>query len=107
MTLARTIWRTTRIRPLPGDAGPRCQICAFYHGTHCNYRLWPDWTSLGDRVFAPGRSVKLYDNAPGAGEKALGLIQGSLDELHEFGLITAPPATILRRISIVGSLRDA
>jgi L-gulonate 3-dehydrogenase len=54
-----------------------------------------------------GHPVNLYDNTPGAAEKALGLIQEGLDELHGFGLITEPPATVLRRISVAGSLRDA
>lgn len=59
-------------------------------------------------VFArAGHPVKLYDNAPGAADKALGLIEEGLRELKQYGLIGEDPAAVARRVSAAGSLVDA
>jgi L-gulonate 3-dehydrogenase len=56
-------------------------------------------------VFArAGHPVKLFDNAPGAAEKALGLIEEGLRELKQFGLVDGDPVAITRRVS---TLADA
>ena len=59
-------------------------------------------------VFArAGHDVKLYDNAPGAVEKAIKLIEEGLGELKDAGLISESPAEIMKRIAPAGSLEDA
>ena len=59
-------------------------------------------------VFArAGRSVKVYDAAPGAAQKALGLIEEGLRELHEFGLIGELPGVVAKRITTTATLREA
>lgn len=59
-------------------------------------------------VFArAGHPVKMYDTAPGAVEKALGLIEEGLGELKNAGLINDAPAVIIKRVSGAKSLEDA
>ncbi|HYJ19085.1 MAG TPA: 3-hydroxyacyl-CoA dehydrogenase [Burkholderiales bacterium] len=59
-------------------------------------------------VFArAGHSVKLYDAAPGAAEKALGLIREGLQELNEFGLIAESADVVAKRVTAVATLADA
>ena len=59
-------------------------------------------------VFArAGHSVKMYDNAPGAVDRAIGLIAEGLGELNNAGLIDEAPADIVKRISASTSLADA
>ena len=59
-------------------------------------------------VFArAGYQVKLYDNAPGATAKALGLIAAELEELHRFKLITELPSVVLQRVRAVATLAEA
>lgn len=59
-------------------------------------------------VFArAGHPVRLYDNAPGAAEKALTLIEEGLRELREFKLISEDPAAVAKRVTVAGSLADA
>ena len=59
-------------------------------------------------VFArAGHPVKLYDNAPGAVDKALELIEEGLRELQNAGLIDEAPADIMKRIAAAQSLEDA
>jgi L-gulonate 3-dehydrogenase len=59
-------------------------------------------------VFArAGHPVKLFDNAPGAAEKALGLIEEGLRELKQFGLVDGDPVAITRRVSAASTLADA
>lgn len=49
----------------------------------------------------------MYDAAPGAVDKALGLIGAGLNESREFGLIDEPAETVLRRVRAASSLADA
>lgn len=59
-------------------------------------------------VFArAGHPVKLYDNAPGAAEKALALIEEGLRELKQAGLITEDPAAAAKRVAAAATLADA
>ena len=59
-------------------------------------------------VFArAGHPVKMYDNAPGAVDKALGLVEEGLGELKSAGLIDEAPATVAKRVSAASSLTDA
>ena len=59
-------------------------------------------------VFArAGHPVKMYDNAPGAVDKALGLVEEGLGELKSAGLIDEAPATVAKRVSAASSLADA
>lgn len=59
-------------------------------------------------VFArAGHPVRLYDNAPGAANKALGLIEEGLRELKQYGLIDEDAAAVAQRVSAAGSLADA
>jgi len=59
-------------------------------------------------VFArAGHPVKMYDNAPGAVDKALGLVEEGLGELKAAGLIDEAPATVAKRVSAASSLADA
>ena len=59
-------------------------------------------------VFArAGHTVKLYDAAPGAAEKALALIQEGLRELHEFGLIKESPVVVAKRVIATPGLAEA
>jgi L-gulonate 3-dehydrogenase len=59
-------------------------------------------------VFArAGHSVKLYDAAPGAAEKALGLIREGLQELNEFGLIAESADVVAKRVTAAVTLADA
>lgn len=59
-------------------------------------------------VFArAGHPVKLYDAAPGATDKAIGLIREGLAELHQFGLITESADTVMKRVSGATTLADA
>jgi len=59
-------------------------------------------------VFArAGHPVKLFDSAPGAAEKAIGLIAQGLEELHRVGLIQEPAATVMKRVSAANSLAEA
>ncbi len=59
-------------------------------------------------VFArAGHSVKIYDAAPGAAEKALTLIRDGLEELREFGLIAEAADTVARRITAAATLAQA
>ncbi len=62
------------------------------------------WTMVFARA---GHPVKLYDNAPGAVEKAIGLIEEGLGELNNAGLIEEAPATVVTRVSAAASLADA
>ena len=59
-------------------------------------------------VFArAGHSVKVYDSAPGATDKAIGLITEGLEELQQFGLIKDSPATVMMRVSGAATLAQA
>lgn len=59
-------------------------------------------------VFArAGHPVSLYDNAPGAADKARGLIEEGLRELKQFGLIDEEPAAIARRVAASATLEGA
>ena len=59
-------------------------------------------------VFArAGHPVKMYDTAPGAVNRAIGLVEEGLVELKNAGLIDAAPADIVKRISAAQSLADA
>lgn len=59
-------------------------------------------------VFArAGHTVKLYDSAPGAVEKATGLIREGLEELRRAGLITESTDVVERRISAATTLTEA
>ncbi|MGH9847910.1 MAG: 3-hydroxyacyl-CoA dehydrogenase [Blastocatellia bacterium] len=59
-------------------------------------------------VFArAGHSVKLYDNAPGATDKAIRLIREGLEELQQFGLIKESPDTGMKRVSGAATLAEA
>ncbi|HEV8262683.1 MAG TPA: 3-hydroxyacyl-CoA dehydrogenase [Burkholderiales bacterium] len=59
-------------------------------------------------VFArAGHSVKLYDSAPGATDKAIGLITEGLEELQQFGLIKDSPDTVMKRVSGAATLAEA
>jgi len=59
-------------------------------------------------VFArAGHEVAMFDAAPGAVDKALGLIGAGLNESREFGLIAEPAETVVRRIRAASSLADA
>ena len=59
-------------------------------------------------VFArAGHPVKMYDNAAGAVDKALGLIGQGLDELKNAGLIDEAPAEVMKRVSAAQTLEDA
>ncbi len=59
-------------------------------------------------VFArAGHPVKVYDNAPGAVDKALGLIKAGLAELKDAGLIDEDPAAIMKRVTAAQTLEDA
>lgn len=59
-------------------------------------------------VFArAGHSVRLYDNAPGAAQKALDLIREGLIETRQFGLINEDPAVVAARVTAAASLEDA
>ena len=59
-------------------------------------------------VFArAGHPVRLFDNAPGAVENALGLIEEGLGELKNAGLISEAPTDIVKRVSAATSLQEA
>jgi len=59
-------------------------------------------------VFArAGHPVRMYDNAPGAVDNALGLVEAGLVELKTAGLIDEAPATVAARVSAASSLADA
>jgi L-gulonate 3-dehydrogenase len=59
-------------------------------------------------VFArAGHPVRMYDNAPGAVDRAIGLIEEGLGELKNAGLIDEAPADIVKRISAARTLAEA
>lgn len=59
-------------------------------------------------VFArAGHPVKLYDAAPGATDKAIGLIREGLEELHQFGLVKESPDDVMKRVSGAATLAEA
>lgn len=59
-------------------------------------------------VFArAGHPVKLYDAAPGAADKAIGLIREGLEELHQFGLVKESPDSVMKRVSSAATLAEA
>jgi L-gulonate 3-dehydrogenase len=59
-------------------------------------------------VFArAGHPVTLYDNAPGAADKAAGLIREGLQELKQFGLVTEETDQVMKRISTAATIADA
>lgn len=59
-------------------------------------------------VFArAGHPVRLYDAAPGATDKAIGLIREGLEELHQFGLVKESPDTVMKRVSGAATLAEA
>jgi 3-hydroxyacyl-CoA dehydrogenase len=62
------------------------------------------WTIVFARA---GHPVKLYDSAPGAVEKAVGLIREGLEELHRAGLITEAIDVIMGRVTPAGTLAAA
>ena len=62
------------------------------------------WTMVFARA---GHPVKMYDIAPGAVDKAIGLIEAGLVELKEAGLIDETPAQIMKRVAAAQSLEDA
>ncbi|MBK1660277.1 3-hydroxyacyl-CoA dehydrogenase [Paracraurococcus ruber] len=58
-------------------------------------------------VFArAGLSVALWDKMEGVADRAMGLIEASLADLHAAGLVTEAPATILARIAPAATLAD-
>lgn len=59
-------------------------------------------------VFArAGHPVRLFDQAPGAADKALDLIREALIETRRFGLIDEDPSAVLARIRPAASLAEA
>jgi 3-hydroxyacyl-CoA dehydrogenase len=62
------------------------------------------WTMVFARA---GHPVKMYDSAPGAVDKAIGLIEAGLVELREAGLSDEAPAQIIKRVAAAQSLEDA
>ena len=62
------------------------------------------WTMVFARA---GHPVRMYDNAAGAVDKALGLIEQGLGELTNAGLIDDTPASIIKRVAAAQSLEDA
>lgn len=59
-------------------------------------------------VFArAGHPVRLYDAAPGATDKAIGLIREGLEELHQFDLVKDAPEVVMKRISGAATLSEA
>jgi len=62
------------------------------------------WTMVFARA---GHSVKVFDNVPGAVDKALALIATSLGELKDTGLINEEPAAIMKRIAPARTLEEA
>jgi 3-hydroxyacyl-CoA dehydrogenase len=59
-------------------------------------------------VFArAGHPVKIYDNMPGAVDKALILIESGLSELRNAGLISEDPAVVMQRVSGSATLAEA
>ena len=59
-------------------------------------------------VFArAGHQVTMYDTAPGAVSRAIGLVEEGLVELKNAGLINDAPTDIVKRISAGKSLADA
>jgi L-gulonate 3-dehydrogenase len=62
------------------------------------------WTIVFARA---GHPVKLYDSAPAAVEKAVGLIREGLEELRRAGLITEATEVIMRRVTPAATLADA
>jgi 3-hydroxyacyl-CoA dehydrogenase len=62
------------------------------------------WTIVFARA---GHPVTLYDSAPGAVEKAVGLIREGLEELHRAGLITEAIDVIMGRVTPAGTLAAA
>jgi 3-hydroxyacyl-CoA dehydrogenase len=62
------------------------------------------WTMVFARA---GHPVRMYDIAPGAVDKAIGLIEAGLVELKEAGLIDEAPAQIMKRVAAAQSLEDA
>jgi len=62
------------------------------------------WTMVFARA---GHEVRMYDNAPGAVDKALGLIKAGLAELKDAGLIDEDPAAIMKRVTAAQTLEDA
>ncbi len=62
------------------------------------------WAMVFSRA---GHPVKMYDIAPGAVDRAIGLIEEGLGELKNAGLIDEAPAEIVKRISAAKSLADA
>jgi 3-hydroxyacyl-CoA dehydrogenase len=62
------------------------------------------WTMVFARA---GHPVRMYDIAPGAVDKAIGLIEAGIVELKEAGLIDEAPAQIMKRVAAAQSLEDA
>ena len=62
------------------------------------------WTMVFARA---GHEVRMYDNAPGAVDKALGLIKAGLAELKDAGLIDEDPAAVMKRVTAAQTLEDA
>jgi L-gulonate 3-dehydrogenase len=62
------------------------------------------WTIVFARA---GHPVKLHDNAPGAVERACGMIRDSLDDLRRAGLLAETAEVVMRRISPVATLAEA
>jgi 3-hydroxyacyl-CoA dehydrogenase len=59
-------------------------------------------------VFArAGHDVKIWDNEPGAAQRAMTLIEAALREQKEFGLIAEEPERVRARIAAVATLRQA
>jgi len=62
------------------------------------------WATVYSRA---GHPVKLYDSAPGAVDKALGLILEGLHDLRRAGLVDEAPAAVAARITAAPSLEAA
>src|SRR5581483_2742651 len=59
-------------------------------------------------VFArAGHPVKIYDNVPGAADRALALIEDGLRELRQTGLIGEDPAVAAKRVRGAASIAEA
>lgn len=62
------------------------------------------WATVYARA---GHSVKMYDSAPGAVERAAGLVLQGLEDLRRAGLVSEAPAAIAARVTAAPSLEAA
>lgn len=62
------------------------------------------WATVYARA---GHAVKMYDSAPGAVERAAGLVLEGLEDLRRAGLVSEAPSAIAARVSTAPSLEAA